>query len=204
MSERAPRNDSCGQLAKVNDLKLVDAPLEISAAKMPEQAPRDDSCGQLAKVNDMKLIDVPPAIPAAKMSEHAPRDSIPNVTATPKLNRVQKYGKLAIRLGASAFKIEPCGEYIRLNEDNQPIWFETELFVGRIVVRVNRAENAPKTRYFDHNKRLFSCQVSLLIPLLIRIFCKTLLFPCVVSFFFAKLSPHVQLLSLQYSDRGNV
>ena len=77
-----------------------------------------------------------------------------------------------IRLGTRNLDIQPRGECLSLNNDTQPIWFETKLFVGRMVVRVKDAENAPQTGYFDTNKRLFSCQVSFLVPLWKRSFAR--------------------------------
>lgn len=121
----------------------------MSTAKMSAQAPKGEPKTKIAK-NTAKH---------QRKCTAWPRNSIANVTATHTLPRVKQYGKLAIRLGTSSLDIQPRGEYISLNEDAKPMWFETKLFVGRMVMRVKHAENAPQTRYFDSNKRLFSCQI---------------------------------------------
>lgn len=61
----------------------------------------------------------------------------------------KQYGKLAVRLGATDDGLQPSGHFLSLNDDSQPLKFETPLFYGRVVVRVKDAAGAPPTKYFD-------------------------------------------------------
>ena len=69
------------------------------------------------------------------------------------------YGKLRARLSPAVPKLLPHDAYFYLNRDTCPMPFETPLFRGRAVVRVRGAKDAPKTRYFDGKRRMFSIQV---------------------------------------------
>ena len=60
---------------------------------------------------------------------------------------------------SSCAKTLPHDAYFYLNRDTCPMPFETPLFRGRAVVRVRGAKDAPKTRYFDGKRRMFSIQV---------------------------------------------
>ena len=55
--------------------------------------------------------------------------------------------------------LRPKGESFVLNDDSNPLEFETPWFKGRTVVRIKGAEGAMETNYFDGKKRLFSFQV---------------------------------------------
>ena len=61
-----------------------------------------------------------------------------------------------VRLGSTTDGLRPSGQFLRLNDDANPLKFETSLFYGRVVVRVKDAAGAPSTAYFQGVKRKMS------------------------------------------------
>ena len=61
-----------------------------------------------------------------------------------------------VRLGATTDGLRPRGQFLNLNDDANPLKFETSLFHGRVVVRVKGATGAPSTPYFRGVKRKVS------------------------------------------------
>jgi len=71
----------------------------------------------------------------------------------------RKFGELTVRFNPEVTECDKAGVKFILNDDFNPIPFETAFFKGRIVVRVKNAENAPETTYWKGKARKFSVQV---------------------------------------------
>jgi len=71
----------------------------------------------------------------------------------------RKFGELTVRFNPDVTECDKAGVKFILNDDTNPIPFETPFFKGRMVVRVKNAVNAPETTYWKGKARKFSIQV---------------------------------------------
>jgi len=70
----------------------------------------------------------------------------------------RKFGGLSVCFNPEV-ECDKAGVRFVINDDTNPIPFETPFFKGRMVVRVKNAENAPETTYWKGKARKFSVQV---------------------------------------------
>lgn len=71
----------------------------------------------------------------------------------------RKFGGLVVRFNPDVKECDKAGTSFIINDDTNPIPFETRFFIGRMVVRVKNAVDAPETTYWKGKARKFSIQV---------------------------------------------